>query len=342
MLRYIIRRLLVLPIVIIGLSLLIFGMLQLLDPVERAALYVTNIPKTPEALQAIIDKYGLDQPIYVQYWHWITNIAHGNLGWSKTAQMPVAKAIATYFPATLELAIWSFIPIIIIGTWLGVQAAIHHDSIIDHAARVFSIIGYSFPTFVFGLLVLMIFYANLQWFPPGRLSDWASAIVYSPQFHRYTGMNTFDALLNLRINIFLDAIRHLFLPALTLAYVDWALILRVTRSSVLNVVQQDYVRTARAKGMDEERVVSRHILPNALIPVATIGGLLLVGLLNGVVITETVFNYHGMGLFAATAALNFDAVSVLGIAMLAGSLLVFANLVVDILYSYLDPRIRLD
>jgi peptide/nickel transport system permease protein len=333
---------LVLPIVIIGLSLLIFGMLQLLDPVERAALYVTNIPKTPEALQAIIDKYGLDQPIYVQYWHWITNIAHGNLGWSKTAQMPVAKAIATYFPATLELAIWSFIPIIIIGTWLGVQAAIHHDSIIDHAARVFSIIGYSFPTFVFGLLVLMIFYANLQWFPPGRLSDWASAIVYSPQFHRYTGMNTFDALLNLRINIFLDAIRHLFLPALTLAYVDWALILRVTRSSVLNVVQQDYVRTARAKGMDEERVVSRHILPNALIPVATIGGLLLVGLLNGVVITETVFNYHGMGLFAATAALNFDAVSVLGIAMLAGSLLVFANLVVDILYSYLDPRIRLD
>lgn len=342
MLRYIIRRLLILPIVIFGLSVLIFGMLQLLDPVERAALYVTSIPKTPEALQAIIEKYGLDQPIYVQYGNWIKDVAHGNLGWSKTAQMPVLKAIATYFPATLELAIWSFVPIIFIGTWLGVQAAVHHDSIIDHAARVFSIIGYSFPTFVFGLLVLMFFYANLQWFPPGRLSDWASAIVYSPQFHRYTGMNTFDALLNLRINIFLDAIRHLFLPALTLAYVDWALILRVTRSSVLNVVQQDYVRTARAKGMAEERVINRHILPNALIPVATVGGLLLVGLLNGVVITETVFNYHGMGLFAATAALNFDAVSVLGIALLAGSLLVFANLAVDILYSYLDPRIRLD
>jgi ABC-type dipeptide/oligopeptide/nickel transport system permease component len=111
---------------------------------------------------------------------------------------------------------------------------------------------------------------------------------------------------------------------------------------VLNVVQQDYVRTARAKGMGEERVINRHILPNALIPVATVGGLLLVGLLNGVVITETVFNYHGMGLFAATAALNFDAVSVLGIALLAGSLLVFANLAVDVLYSYLDPRIRLE
>jgi peptide/nickel transport system permease protein len=342
MLRYIIRRLLVLPIVILGLSILIFGMLQLLDPVERAALYVTNIPKTPEALQAIIQKYGLDQPIYIQYWHWIQGVAHGNLGWSKTAQMPVLKAIGTYFPATLELALWSFIPIIFIGTWLGVQAAVHHDSIVDHAARVFSIIGYSFPTFVFGLLVLMFFYANLQWFPPGRLSDWATAIVYSPSFHRYTGMNTFDALLNLRINVFLDAIRHLFLPALTLAYVDWALILRVTRSSVLNVVQQDYVRTARAKGMGEERVINRHILPNALIPVATVGGLLLVGLLNGVVITETVFNYHGMGLFAATAALNFDAVSVLGIALLAGSLLVFANLAVDVLYSYLDPRIRLE
>lgn len=342
MLRYIIRRLLVLPIVIIGLSILIFGMLQFLDPVERAALYVTNIPKTPEALQAIIQKYGLDQPIYIQYWHWIKGVAHGDLGWSKTAQMPVLKAIGTYFPATLELAIWSFVPIIFIGTWLGVQAAVHHDSIIDHAARVFSIIGYSFPTFVFGLLVLMFFYANLQWFPPGRLSDWATAIVYSPSFHRYTGMNTFDALLNLRFNVFLDSIRHLFLPALTLAYVDWALILRVTRSSVLNVVRQDYVRTARAKGMGEERVINRHILPNALIPVATVGGLLLVGLLNGVVITETVFNYHGMGLFAATAALNFDAVSVLGIALLAGSLLVFANLAVDVLYSYLDPRIRLE
>jgi peptide/nickel transport system permease protein len=341
MISYIIRRLLILPVVLFGLCVLIFGMLQMLDPIERAALYVSSPPKTAEALQAIIQKYGLDQPVYVQFWQWLKGILHGNLGWSKTAQMPVIRAIKSFFPASLELALWSFVPIILIGTWLGIQAAVHHDQFIDQAARVFSIIGYSFPTFVFGLLMLMLFYAKLQWFPPGRLSDWASAIVYSPAFHQFTGMNTLDALLNGRLDIFLDALRHLFLPALTLSYVNWALILRVARSSMLEVIQQDYMRTARAKGLPERLVINWHGRPNAIIPVATLGGLLLVGLLNGVVITETVFNYHGMGLFAANAALNFDAVTVLGIALLAGVLLVFANLVVDILYSYLDPRIRL-
>lgn len=341
MTNYIIRRLLILPIVMFGLSMMIFGMLLMLDPIERATLYVSSPPKTPEALQAVIKKYGLDQPLYVQYGHWLSGLLHGNLGWSKTAQMPVFEAIKSFFPASLELALWSFVPIIVIGTWLGIQAAVHHDEFIDQAARVFSIIGYSFPTFVFGLLVLLLFYSKLQWFPPGRLSDWADAIVYSPAFHQYTGMNTLDALLNWRPDIFLDALRHLFLPALTLAYVDWALILRVSRSSMLEVIQQDYVRAARAKGVPERLVISRHARPNAMIPVATIGGLLLVGLLNGVVITETVFNYRGMGLFAASAALNFDAITVLGIALLAGALLVFANLAVDILYSYLDPRVRL-
>jgi peptide/nickel transport system permease protein len=339
--KYIIRRVIVLPLVMFGLSVLIFGMLMMLDPVERAALYVSNIPKNPDAIQAIINKYGLDQPIYIQYGRWLENVLHGNLGWSKTAQMPVTQAIQTYFPATLELALWSFAPIMVIGTWLGVEAAIHHDSFIDQSARVFSIIGYSFPTFVFGLLALMIFYADLQWFPPGRLSVWASQVVSSPGFHTYTGMYTVDGLLNGRLDITFDALRHLFLPALTLAYVDWALILRVARSSMLEVLNQDYVRTARAKGLPDQQVVNGHARPNAMIPIVTIGGLLMVGLLNGVVITETVFNYHGMGLLAASSALNFDAVSVLGIALLAGAVLVVANLVVDILYRYLDPRIEL-
>ncbi len=329
------------PLVMIGLSVMIFGMLQLLDPVERATLYVTQPPKNPAALQEIIQKYGLDKPIYVQYWNWLDNLLHGNLGWSTTAQMPVIDAIKTYFPATLELGLWSFVPIIVIGIWLGVQAALHHNGLIDQSARVFSIIGYSFPTFVFGLLLLMFFYAKMQWLQPGRLSDWASAIVYSSAFHQYTGMMTVDALLNLRFDIFLDAFKHLLMPALTLAYVDWALILRVTRSSMLEVLRADYITTAKAKGMTWRNVVNLHARPNAMIPVATIGGLLLVGLLNGVVITETVFNYQGMGNFVAKAALNFDAVSVLGITIFYGALLVIANLVVDIMYAYLDPRIRL-
>lgn len=341
MFRYILRRLLILPVVMLGLSVLIFAMLQMLDPIERAALYVSSPPKNPSALAEIIQKYGLDQPIYLQYFHWLDRVLHGNLGWSKTAQMPVLNAIGTYFPATLELSLWSFVPIIIIGIWLGLQAALHHDQFVDHVARLFSIIGYSFPSFVFGLIMLMIFYAWLGWLPPGRLSDWASAVTYSPQFHIYTGMNTVDALLNGRLDIFLDALRHLALPVLTLAYLDWALMLRVMRSSMLDVVRQEYITVARAKGLSERVIINRHARPNAMIPVATVGGLLLAGLLNGVVITETVFNYHGMGWWSAKAALSFDAVSVLGITLLAGAVLILADLTVDVLYAYLDPRIRL-
>jgi peptide/nickel transport system permease protein len=342
MINYIIRRLLILPLVLVGLTILIFGMLQMLTPIERAALYVNSPPKNPAAMQAIIQTYGLNKPVYVQYWNWLDRILHGNLGWSVTAQMPVMQAIETYFPATLELSLWSFVPIMVIGIWLGVQSAIHRNSFIDQAGRLFSIIGYSFPTFVFGLLVLMLFYVDLHWFPPGRLSDWANNIVYSSNFHIYTGMITVDALINGRFDIFLDALRHLVLPALTLSYVDWALILRVVRSSMLEAIGQDYITTARAKGLNEKMVVNKHARPNAMIPVTTVGGLLLVGLLNGVVITETVFNYHGMGLFAANAALNLDAVSVLAVTLLGGGLLIITNLVVDVLYAYLDPRIRLN
>jgi peptide/nickel transport system permease protein len=342
MINYIIRRILILPIVLIGISVLIFAMLSTLTPIERATLYISSPPRTATAMQQIIHTYGLDKPIYVQYWNWVKEVLHGNLGWSKTAQMPVMDAIKLYFPATLELSIWSFVPIMVIGIWLGIQAALHQNGIIDQAARLFSIIGYSFPTFVFGLLVLMLFYVDLQWFPPGRLSDWANNIVYSSAFHQYTGMVTFDAILNGRFDIFLDALRHLVLPALTLAYVDWALILRVMRSSMLEALNQDYITTARAKGLSEHMVINNHARPNAMIPVATIGGLLLVGLLNGVVITETVFNYRGMGLFTANAALSLDAISTLGVTLLIAALYVVANLVVDVLYAFLDPRIRLN
>ncbi len=342
MVSYIIRRLLIMPIILVGLSILIFAMISLLDPFTRASLYVSSPPKTENALNQLVVKYGLDKPIPVQYWNWLSQVLRGNLGYSKTAQRPVWTAIMTYFPATLELALWSFIPIIVGGVWMGVQAAIHQDKLIDQAARVFSIIGYSFPTFVFGLLVLMFFYAKLQWFPPGRLSDWANQIVSDPSFHQFTHMNTFDALLNGRFDIFLDAVRHLVLPALTLSYIDWALILRVTRSSMLDVVRQDYVTVARAKGLKEKDVINKHARPNAMIPVATVGGLLLVGLMNGVVITETVFNYRGIGFWIAQSALQLDVISVLGVTLFEAAILVCANLAVDVMYAYLDPRIRLD
>jgi len=342
MTSYIIRRILILPITLFGLSLLIFLMLQLLDPSERAVLYVSQPPKTAEALQQVIHKYGLDQPVPVQYWNWLSHTLQGDFGWSKTAQQPVISAISVYFPATLELAIWSFVPIMMGGIWLGVKAAVNHDKLIDQATRIFSIIGYAFPTFVFGLLMLMIFYAALGWFPPGRLSDWATNVVFGPGWHTYTGMYTVDSLLNARLDIFLDAIRHIVMPALTLAYVSWALIIRVMRSSMLDVLRAEYTTVARAKGLSEKRVINEHARPNALIPVVTVGGLFFAGLLNGAVISETVFNFHGIGWWASNAALSFDAVSVLGVTLFSGLLLILANLAVDVAYGFLDPRIRLE
>jgi peptide/nickel transport system permease protein len=226
--------------------------------------------------------------------------------------------------------------------WLGIKAAINHDKFIDQLARVLSIVGYAFPTFVFGLLMLMIFYATLQWFPPGRLSDWATNVVYSSSYHTYTGLYTVDSLLNGRPDIFLDALRHILLPALTLIYVNWALILRVMRSSMLDVLRAEYTTVARAKGLPERVVINRHARPNAMIPVVTVGGLFFAGLLNGAVIAETVFNFHGVGWWATDAAIQLDAVSVLGVTLFSGALLILANLAVDIAYAFLDPRIRLE
>lgn len=353
MLAYIIRRLLILPILITGVTMIIFAMISLLTPYERAALYVQDIPKRQGAIDEVIKKYGLDDPIPIQYWHWMVGridkkngeikggILRGDLGFSKVGKSTVMEVIGRRLPATAELAIWSSIPMIGIGIWLGVLSAIHHNRIIDQILRVFSIVGWSIPTFVFGLVVLMIFYAQLDWFSPDRLSDWASQIVQSDDFIRHTQINTLDALLNLRFDIFLDALRHLVLPVVTLAYLNWAYMLRVTRSSMLDTLRQDYMTTARAKGLREQVVIWRHALPNGLIPVITVGGLILIGLMNGVVITETVFNYPGMGSFLAQAALSLDVVSVLGVTLVSSVILVGGNLIVDVLYGFIDPRIRL-
>lgn len=341
MINYIVRRLLVLPVVLFGVTLFVFAMTQLLTPYERASLYVADIPKRVGALDEIIEKYGLDDPPQVQYGRWLGNVLHGDLGFSKRGKRPVSEALLHFLPATAELAFWSAIPIIWGGIQLGVLSALHHNKFFDHVSRVFSIVGWSLPIFVVGLMLLMIFYAKLDWFPAGRLSDWANNVVLSDDFIRYTQMNTFDALLNLRFDIFIDAARHLVLPVITLSYLDWALIQRVTRSSMLEVMRQDYVTTARAKGLPEREVIQNHARPNAMIPVATIGGLTVIALMNGLVITETVFNYRGLGWFAADAALHLDVISVLGFTLFSGILMVVANLVVDILYAVLDPRVRL-
>jgi peptide/nickel transport system permease protein len=354
MVNYIIRRLLIMPVTIFGVTVLIFAMLQFLTPEERSALYVRDIPHNDAAMHGIILRYGLDQPIPVQYWYWLMGrkdpetgqivggILRGDFGYSRSSSQPVLDLVKRRFPATLELTLWSVVPIIGVGIWLGVISAVNHNKLIDQVARVFAIVGTSFPTFVFGLLVLMIFYANLRWFPPGRVSDWANAVINGPTWRNYTYLITIDALLNLRLDILLDNLRHMVLPIITLSYISWAALLRVTRSSMLETLRQDYVVTARAKGVRERDVINQHARPNALIPVATLGGFTVIGLLSGVIITESVFAYPGMGRAAADAAVQLDVVTVLAFALVNSAILILSFLIVDVLYAFLDPRIRLD
>jgi peptide/nickel transport system permease protein len=344
MLAYTIRRLSFIPIVFFALTLMIFAMQMMLTPTQRVITYVGS----PDALKggaaqvaALIEKYGLNDPFYLQYGRWISNILQGNLGWSETARMPVAEALMSLFPATLELVILAFVPGILGAIWLGSRAGVHLNRPVDHGIRLFTVLGWSFPTFVFGLLVLMIFYGSFGWFPPGRLSQWALIEVGGDGFRRWTGLNTVDALLNGNLAIFLDSLRHLVLPVATLTYVNLASMTRIMRTSMLESLRQDYVRTARAKGMSERVVQNRHARRNALLPVVTLAGMEVAAMLGGVVITETIFDYHGIGQFAANAASNLDFPAVLGFALYFALVLVVLNLVVDLLYPLFDPRVRL-
>ena len=214
---YIIRRVLIIPVLLLGVTILIFLMISLLSPDARLALYLRDLPRNENVAAGLIKRYGLDQPIYVQYVNWLVGrqdtdpvtgkttvvggLLRGELGWSRVGSETIANLIGRRFPATLELALWAVIPIIAVGIWMGVLAAVKHNKWQDQILRVFAILGYSFPTFVFGLLVLMLFYARLQWFPPGRLSDWASVIVNGPTFVRPLGISDCSGSTTIRAGI---------------------------------------------------------------------------------------------------------------------------------------------
>ena len=343
MTAYIIRRLLILPIILLGITLIIFSMIWMLGPDRLLASYIKSPEalKTPDAKERLIAKYGLDQPIPTQYLKWLGNILKGDFGYSNIAKKPVQEAIAERLPYTLELAMWAIIPVIVGGIWLGVISGTHHNQPLDHGIRIFSLIGWSMPDFVFGLLILLLFYTVLGWFPPGYLSYESEAILRSAEWHKYTNMATIDSILNLNFGVFIDAFRHLIGPILTIAYLWWAYVLRITRSSMLEVLKKDYIRTARAKGLSENVVINKHARKNALIPVVTVAGGMLVSLLAGVVIVESVFNRPGLGRFTANAATQLDYFSILGSALVFSIILVLVNLIVDISYAFIDPRIRL-
>jgi ABC-type dipeptide/oligopeptide/nickel transport system permease component len=354
MAAYIVRRLLTLPVTLFGISVIIFLFLQILGPETRAAYYLDTVPRNDAVLEGIIKRYGLRDPILQQYRNWLLGrtdpvtggvtggVLRGNLGYARFGGRPVADLIRSRFPATVELTLYSLIPILLFGVWAGVQAAVHHNRSFDRGVRVLSVVVYSIPGFVAGLLLLMLFYAEWNWFPIGRISDWVHLEVLSGTFAMHTGLFTVDAIINGRLDVWWDAVRHLVLPVLTLSYLSIAAFLRITRSSMLEALHQEYVTTARAKGASGTMVVYRHALPNAMLPVVTYAGLITAGLLSGVVITEVIYQYPGMGYAAAESASRFDVVAVLGFTMVAGAALILINLAVDILYAVLDPRIRLN
>lgn len=339
MLAFIVRRILFLPVVFFGVTIFIILLMQLLTPTQRAATYVRSEAQLRN-IDAIIEQYGLDQPFYVQYWYWLREVSQGNLGFSKTTGEPVLDSFKRRLPATIELSILALIPIMAFGIWLGSAAALNRDRFIDQFSRITSIFLLSLPVFVLAIWLLVIFYGGLGWFGLGQLTTANSLAVIRPDFVRYTGFLTIDSLLNGRINIFLDVLNHLVLPVVTLVAISSAQIVRVMRSSLLDTLTQDYVRTARAKGLAEAIVNRKHALRNALIPIITLAGFTIVGLLNGVVITETVFAYPGIGNWLASAATQLDTAAVLSGAVFAGILVVIANLIADILYAVVDPRIR--
>ena len=338
---YIGRRLLLLIPTALGAVLILFFLLQFLTPVERAVAFAQS-PKEFAHLDQIIDKYHLDDPMHIQLYQWLSSLAHGNLGWSQVANKPVIDTFIEHVPVTLELFMFAAPITIIAAIKMGVASAVHHNDKVDHATRFGSIVGYAMPNFWLGLLLLWVGYGIISGFlPPTRLSNSIDTYVNSMEFIRYTRLNTIDAILNLDLRVFMDALRHLILPVTTLVVSSWALITRITRSSMLNVLRRGFITTARAKGLEDDKVINKHARRNALIPVVTVAGYLIIFLILGSFIVETIFVFPGIGWFFVTAAQQYDYAVIIGYTLIFAIIILIVNLVVDILYAYVDPRVRL-
>lgn len=337
---FLIRRVLLVIPTLVGVTLLIFAVLQFFSPEQRAMIFVS---KPGANIHDIVREFGLDQPVWVQYANWMKQILRGDLGWSTSINMAVREVLISKWPATAELVLFSAPIIILLGIYLGIKSAVHRDKPLDHATRVASIIGWSLPSFWFGTILIALFWGALNWVERGQVAPSTTIwIDTSHQFIKYTGFVTIDGLLNGQLWITLDAIKHLILPATVLVVIQIALIIRLMRSSMLESLNKPYVIMARAKGLAQNEVISKHARRTALIPAITMSGLLVAGMLNGLVITETIFGIPGLGNWAANAAIQLDIPAVLGFALFSGVIFVFSNLIVDVLYAYIDPRIRLD
>lgn len=290
----------------------------------------------PEIVRAYRERWGLDAPPLVRYLRYVGNLFRGDLGESIATQQPVREDLAAFIPATVELALAGTVVAVVVGVPLGVLAASRRDRFADHLARIASLIGVSMPVFWLGLLALALFYYRLGVAPgPGRLDP---GILPPPLL---TGMLTIDSLAAGRWDALSNALHHLALPALVLGAYIMGLITRVTRAGVLEVLAEDYIRTARAKGLAERVVMTRHAFRNALIPAVTVVGLAFGNLMAGAVMTETIFAWPGIGRYAVDAASRLDFPAIMGVTLFVAAVYVLINFLVDITYALLDPRIRI-
>jgi peptide/nickel transport system permease protein len=332
MTRYLVRRLLGAIPVLFGLSIVLFAFIHLLpgDPAQA----ILGQHATPERVLAMRTYLGLDEPLWQQYLGYIGNLFRGDFGSSVVNGQPVLREFLIRFPATIELTVAAMIFATGIGIPLGRFAARHAQNLSDGAVTVLSLLGISIPVFVLGLMLQYIFGVQLQVLPPsGRLDPRLS-------FDVHTNFLLVDSLVAGRLDVFVDAVRHLILPAIALGSIPLAIITRITRASVLDVSNEDYVRTARAKGLRERRVDSRHIMRNAWLPVATVLGLQVGGLLGGAVITETVFGWGGVGRFVVDAIENRDYLVIQNTILMFALIFLSVNLFVDVIYAFINPRIR--
>jgi len=334
MLRVIVRRLLLLLPILFGVSLLVFIWIRLLPGGPAQGLLGERA--TPQSIAQINRQFGLNRPIYVQYWRYLDEtVIHLNLGTSISSFRPVTDEIRIRFPATVELALGAMIFAVSFGIPLGILAAKKYGSAFDHGSLLASLIGISIPIFFLGLILKYIFSVRLGWLPSIGREDVLANYSHPTNFY------ILDAIIERNPAQLWDAIRHLILPAIALGSIPLAIIARITRASVLDVQNEDYVRTARAKGLPPRQVDSRHVLRNAMLPISTIIGLQTGLLLSGAVLTETVFAWPGIGSWLKDAIFSRDYPVLQGGILFLAVVFVVVNLLVDISYAILNPRIRL-
>ncbi|WP_299261288.1 ABC transporter permease subunit [uncultured Kushneria sp.] len=333
MLSFVFRKLLMLIPTLLGITLVTFTLVHLI-PGDPVAIMAGERGISAERHAEVMAELGLDRPMWEQYLSFLGNLAHGDLGHSLISSNPVLDEFMSLFPATLELGFCAMLLAVCLGIPLGVIAGIKRGSIIDHTVMGTSLTGYSMPIFWWGLLLIIFFSGILGWTPvSGRLSS--SYWIDTP-----TGFMLIDTLLSGEPGAFADALRHLILPTIVLATIPLAVIARMTRSSILEVLGEDYIRTARAKGLSPWRIIAIHALRNAMIPVTTVIGLQIGLLFSGAILTETIFSWPGIGKWLIDAVGRRDYPSLQGGILLIALIVMMVNLIVDLLYGLINPRIR--